>query len=181
MVRHFFAACLAALIAQPAFSGETHPDCSRTGPGMSFCAGDDFRRLDGGQRTGISYWMHLDGVISKVLTEKDNAMAVTQAAIEARIIEMVDAQAGAEGQEFEFVDLDSRSINGAPFGTLTYRLAGPKQATTVLHSYAALNGVVVQVLSQIAPRNTSGDANALRHAHFEAVGALMPVRPEAEL
>jgi hypothetical protein len=64
---------------------------------------------------------------------------------------------------------------------LTYRLAGPKKATTVLHSYAALNGVLVQVLSQVAPRSSAGDTEALRHAHFAAVGALQPTGPEAEL
>lgn len=181
MFRNFFAACVVSILAQPVLADSALPECSRTGPGMTFCGGQEFTRIDRGQLRGISYWLHPDGFISKILTEKDSKIAATQQAIEARIIEMINARAGAAGQNFEFVDLDSRSINGAPFGTLTYRLAGPKKATTVLHSYAALNGVVVQVLSQVAPRGTADDTEALKHAHFAAVGALKPTGPEAEL
>ncbi len=181
MFRKFFVACLLSVSVQPVLAADGHPACSRAGPGLNFCAGEDFMRIDKGQSMGISYWLHPDGFISKVLAEKDGTIAATQQAIEARIIEMINARAGAVGQDFEFVDLDSRSINGAPFGTLTYRLAGPKKATTVLHSYAALNGVLVQVLSQVAPRSSAGDTEALRHAHFAAVGALQPTGPEAEL
>lgn len=181
MFRNFFAACLLSIVTQPVLAADVLPECSRAGPGLTFCAGADFTRIDKGQNKGISYWLHPKGFISKVLAEKGGALTVTQQAIEARIIEMIDARAGAVGQNFEFIDLDSRSINGAPFGTLTYRLAGPNKSTTVLHSYAALNGVLVQVLSQMSPRSTAEDAAALRHAHFAAVGALKPIGPEAEL
>lgn len=181
MFRQFLAACLIFTLSHPVMSDTGVPDCSRAGPGLTFCAGKEFRRIDAGQHRGISYWLHPDGFISKVLAEKDGKVAATQQAIEARIIEMINARAGAVGRHFEFIDLDSRSINGAPFGTLTYRLAGPQEATTVLHSYAALNGVLVQVLSQVAPRGGGNDRAALTHAHFEAVGALKPIGPEAEL
>lgn len=180
MFRQLFAAGLLALGGTAVMAEEDTTMCSLAGPGMQFCAGEVFQRLDAGATEGMSFWLHSDGFVTKVLAEESDSGMATQTAIEARIIAMVDAQAGAGGHGFEFVDLDSRSLNGAPFGTLTYRLQGAQSATTVLHSYAALDGVVVQVLSQIAPRNRANAAE-LQEAHFAAVSALKPEAPGAAL
>ncbi len=176
-----FALGLLATLAQPVIASDAGTECSNVGPNMRFCSGETFKRLDSGQRNGISYWSHSGGFVSKVLTERDSFDLATQNIIEGRIIAMINAQAEAAGHDFEFFDLDSRSLHGAPFGTLTYQLTNAETATVVFHSYAALNGLVVQVLSQIAAGDGSESVTALKSAHFEAIGALKPIQPTDEL
>ncbi|MEQ6248754.1 hypothetical protein ABMC89_07685 [Sulfitobacter sp. HNIBRBA3233] len=177
MSARFLCLCAMLCLSTPVVAEDGDTPCTRAGAGVTFCAGEDFDRIDAGTRKGVSYWLHHSGFVSKILAEKNTTNA-SRHTIEARIIEMVDAQADAGGRSFEFVDLDSRSIGGAPFGTLIYTVRGAKQATRILHSYAAQGGVLVQVLSQVAPNNTAADDVALKAAHFEALGALHPAKTD---
>ncbi|SFE03090.1 hypothetical protein SAMN04488523_104265 [Sulfitobacter brevis] len=148
------------------------PSCRAAGPGASFCTEGLFARLDKGGTKGLSYWLDSRGYMAKVMVQSGPTEAADQAQIEAQIMAMVSRQASEIGREFEFSDLTSANAGEAPFGTLSYTLAGASQNQPILHSYIAIKGVVVQVISQIALKGAKRDADALLLAHHRALEAI---------
>ncbi|MBD3664239.1 hypothetical protein [Sulfitobacter aestuariivivens] len=146
--------------------------CDVAGPGAAFCQGETFSRLDGGETTGMSFWLHQAGYLSKVVVQEVPEEDAVQSDIESLIIDSVSQQAVALGRGFEFIDLSSATAAGAPFGTLSYNLAHAKGDQAILHSYVAVKGLIVQVISQIAIKEASRDPAALQNAHAEALSAL---------
>ena len=157
--------------AKPVFA-EDDPSCRAAGPGASFCTDGLFARLDKGGTQGLSYWLDSRGYMAKVMVQNGPTEAADQARIESQIMAMVSRQASEIGREFEFSDLTSANAGEAPFGTLSYTLAGASQNQPILHSYIAIKGVVVQVISQIALKGAEKDAEALLLAHHRALGAI---------
>lgn len=184
MSRHFFAAALlGAFLGAPALAEEPMLDeCSQAGAGALFCQGSHFAQLNYSQVEGISFWLHREGFLSKVLVEEIADSKVDQAGIESRIMSLVSAQADEIGHEFDFEDLASHSLGGAPFGTLSYSLVQKGSPKAILHSYVATKGVVLQVISQIALKTADTDPLALQTAHAEALRAvhLSERAPEGE-
>lgn len=155
----------------PALAAE-EPLCRSAGPGAEFCTGGSFTRVDTGDVTGISFWLDEAGYLSKVLVQDGVGDGVDQAQIEQQILAMVSGQADDIGRDFEFSDLSSTTAGGAPFGTISYALAMGGGRQSILHSYVAVNGIIVQVISQIALKGVPNDATALRYAHHRALEAI---------
>jgi hypothetical protein len=171
LVSAFFLASVLMVPVQSA-GAEEPLGCRAAGPGASFCAGQRFARLDKGGTRGLSYWIDAKGYMSKVVVQSGPEGPANQAMIESQIMEMVSRQANDIGRDFEFSDLTSATAGGAPFGTLSYTLGGTGQDQPILHSYVAVKGVIVQVISQIALKGTKRDAKALMLAHHRALDAI---------
>jgi hypothetical protein len=179
ILKFFSAVATAALIALPVAAEQAvSKDCKAAGAGAVFCRGDNFKPLNYSQVEGISFWLHREGFLSKVLVEEISD-EVTQARIESRIMKVVSQQAESIGTEFEFEDLASDMLDGAPFGTLSYSLMQKGSPKAVLHSYVATKGVVLQVISQIALKSADTAPAALEVAHAAALRAVrLGDRPE---
>ncbi len=160
------------LTASSALAEPERPPCDDAGPDTTFCAGATFARVDEGQTQGLSFWMHRDGYLSKVLVQRVPEERVDGAEIEAQIIAMVSQQAQDIGRSFAFSDLKSASVDGATFGTLSYKLSKAEKENAILHSYVAIRGKVLQVISQIALKRASPDPAALERAHAAALDAI---------
>ena len=165
----FFAA--ASITTGSANASDTR-GCRIAGPGASFCAESDFARVDIGSTEGLSYWLDSRGYLSKVVVQNGPADGADQARIEAEILAMVTRQALDIGRAFEFDDLTSATAGEAPFGTLSYSLSGARQDQPILHSYVAVEGIIVQVISQIAVNGAARDADGLMLAHHRALEAI---------
>ncbi len=172
-VKKVFAALVAAGLSHaPAFAQDATTECAVAGPEAYFCFGDTFNRLELELGEGVSFWMHEDGFLSKVLVEETGNKTVTPAQIETRILQMVSEQAKHFGRALAFSDLNATSVHGVPFGTFSYRLQGGAQNSAVLHSYVAVKGRVLQVVSQIALANADVAPEALERAHAAALRAV---------
>lgn len=161
-----------ALVPVSLTAEESHAGCDVAGPDAYFCFGDAFSKLDLDQGEGVSFWVHKAGYLSKVLVEDTGGKDVTQGQIERQILALVSAQAESFGRAFSFSDLTATTIHGVPFGTFSYRLRGGSQDSAVLHSYVAVKGRVLQVVSQILMTSASTDAKALERAHADALRAV---------
>lgn len=148
------------------------PGCRVAGPGAEFCTQGAFQRVDTGGVEGLSFWLDQAGYLSKILVQPDAEGAADQTRIEQQILAMVSGQATEIGREFQFSDLSSTSAGGAPFGTISYALAAEGRTQAILHSYVAVKGIVVQVISQIALKGAAADAEALKQAHHRALDAI---------
>ena len=183
MKRNFFAFFFALAVAAPTSSAlaETSTRCSEAGPGAAFCTGSTFSRIDAGVTEGLSFWLDRAGYLSKVLVQADPDGDADQATIESQILAMVSRQATDIGREFEFSDATSTTAGGAPFGTLSYSLAQEGQDQKILHSYVAVKGIVIQVISQIALKGAAKDPEALMMAHHRALDAIELINRDAAL
>ncbi|NNE50850.1 MAG: hypothetical protein HKN30_00425 [Sulfitobacter sp.] len=150
------------------------------GPDAYFCFGEAFKRLELGTGAGVSFWMHETGYLSKVLVEETVGKDVSQSQIETRILNMVSQQAEHLGRAFAFSDLQATSVGGVPFGTFSYRLRGDERESAVLHSYVAVKGRVLQVVSQLALRSSTSGAEALEKAHADALRAVKIEDPSSD-
>ena len=149
------------------------PDCVSAGPGADFCTQAQYNRVDQGQTEGISYWLDAQGYLAKVVVQPGPTRPAESAVIESRILSMVSQQANHVGRAFEFSDLSSARAGGARFGTISYALADKTgRGQPVLHSYLAVEGVIVQVISQPAVNGAPRDAEALTLAHHRALEAI---------
>lgn len=179
--RIFSAACLAAALGPfAALAEEGTKPCSVAGPDAYFCFGDTFKKLELNRGAGVSFWMHETGYLSKVLVEETGDKKVTQSQIERRILAIVSEQAEHLGRDFAFSDLSATTLDGVPFGTFSYRLRGAKQESAVLHSYIAVKGRVLQVVSQLALRTAASGAEALEKAHADALRAVKIEDPSSD-
>lgn len=175
MKRSFISAvlvCLATSVPIHAAPAIEQDGCRHAGPGAEFCAQGTFRRVDTGTVEGMSFWLDEAGYLSKVLVQPDAEGGSGQATIEQQILTMVSGQAVGIGRDFQFSDLTSTSAGGAPFGTISYALTGKGRTQAILHSYVAVRGIVVQVISQIALRGVPADPAALMQAHHRALDAI---------
>lgn len=181
MLQKLFAIVLAFPLIAPAYADTltASADCDGPAPGMTFCSGDEFSRVDDGLTAGQSYWMHEDGYVSKLLVQPGPQQAVTQADIESQIIAMVSAQAARIGRSFEFSDLSSMAGDDALFGTINYTLAGDGTPLNIMHSYATMEGVLIQVISQGPVQNVSDHPVDLKSAHFDALAAIHLTGPNS--
>lgn len=160
------------LLAATAAAAEPIGDgCTGTGLGVEFCGGTGFARIDKGQYPGQSFWLHRGGYFSKLLVQRDDA-SVTPTQIEAMILQTVSGQATRIGRDFEFGDLEARSIGGVPMGTLSYTLSTKGASKAILHSYVATGEVVIQVLSQHVRQPENARESELLAAHEAALSAL---------
>lgn len=154
--------------------------CGVAGPDAYFCTGEVFRKLDLDQGEGVSFWLHEAGYLSKVLVEETGDTEVTQGQIETRILDIVSRQADTLGRAFAFSDLSATEIHGVPFGTFRYRLRGEKADSVVLHSYVAVKGRVLQVVSQMALRSAASKRVTLEKAHAAALRAVKIEDPSSD-
>lgn len=169
----FFAATFAALVSPFSLAAqELGSNCGVAGPDAYFCSGDAFTQLDVDQGEGVSFWIHRTGYLSKVLVEDLGGKEVTQAQIERQILALVSSQVESLGRDFAFSDLTASTVHGVPFGTFSYRLKGEAQDSAVLHSYVAVKGRVLQVVSQLLLKSADPKAEALEQAHAEALRAV---------
>ena len=168
----FFLCAALALGAGGAMADSADSGCDVAGPDAYFCFGDAFSKLDIEEVEGVSFWLHKAGYLSKVLVEETGDTEVTQGQIERRILDMVTAQAVSVGRDFDFTDLSATTVHGVPFGTFSYRLKGARQESAVLHSYVAVKGRVLQVVSQILLKSARTDIANLEEAHAEALRAV---------
>lgn len=177
----FSALTLAAVLGPCAvLAQDAAATCDAAGPSTYFCSGDSFSKLDLGQRDGVSFWMHNTGFLSKILVEDTGGTQVTQSQIENRILAIVSEQADQLGRDFAFSDLSADTVAGVPFGTFSYNLQNDKVDSTVLHSYVALKGRVLQVISQIARKSASSEKEALQQAHAAALRAVKLTDPSTD-
>lgn len=174
MVSNRFSAIFiaAAVCSTPALAADPATDCAVAGPEAYFCFGDTFEQLELELGEGVSFWMHEGGYLSKVLVEETGDKTVTPAQIETRILKMVSEQAKQFDRVLAFSDLNATSVHGVPFGTFSYRLQGGEQNSAVLHSYVAVKGRVLQVVSQIALNSADTAPDALERAHAAALRAV---------
>ena len=177
MKQILFSTFLAVALATPLMAEERN--CAKAGPQAEFCANGQFARLDEGATPGSSLWMYRGGYLSKVLVESLADAHAKRATIEARIMALVSRQAVEVGRRFEFSDMTSATLGGAPFGTLSYTLAGEDGDSVILHSYVAVEGKVAQVISQVALKRADRDPDALRAAHDAALSAVR-LRPQPD-
>lgn len=183
-MRHIFSAIILALATTAPMSGawaEENPTCSEAGPGAAFCKGATFSRVDDGVTKGLSFWIDRAGYLSKVVVQTDPDGKADQALIESQILAMVSRQASDIGRDFKFSDVTSTTAGGAPFGTLSYSLARKGRNQAILHSYVAVKGIVIQVISQIAMKGASRDPEALMMAHHRALDAIDLTNTDAAL
>lgn len=179
--RIFFAALLALSFGPMGASAEQgSKPCGVAGPDAYFCFGDTFKKLELNKGAGVSFWMHETGYLSKVLVEETGDKQVTRSQIERRILAMVSEQAEHLGRDFAFSDLSATTLDGVPFGTFSYRLRGAKQEAAILHSYIAVKGRVLQVVSQLALRTAGSGAEALEKAHADALRAVKIEDPSSD-
>ena len=183
MKKAFFSFLLSFTLVGPHLAGAAGAtsDCGRAGPGAEFCSGATFARVDAGQTRGMSFWMHRAGYLSKVLVQEMPQEGARRGDIEAAIISIVSQQASSIGRSFEFSDISSSTRGGAPFGTLTYTLSGQSGDKPILHSYVAVKGVVVQVISQLAVKTADPGPQALHAAHRDAVAAIHLKGPGSDI
>lgn len=161
----------AAFCAAPVLADETD-HCALAARDAFFCSGEEFRKLDLAEHEGISFWMHRAGYLSKVLIEETGSSTVSQSVIERRILEMVSQQAQNLGRDFAFSDLEAATVQGMPVGTFSYDLKGKDGVASILHSYVAVRGRVLQVVSQMALKSATGEAVSLETAHSAALRAI---------
>lgn len=162
----------ALLSAAPLAADDAPPACGVAGPDAYFCFGDAFTRLEIDHGEGVSYWVHETGFLSKVLVEDTGGKDVSQGQIERQILALVTKQATDLGRDFAFSDLSATTIGGVPFGTFSYRLRGAEREATVLHSYVAVKGRVLQVVSQLLLTSADPRTSALEEAHAAALRAV---------
>ncbi len=183
-MKHILSAIFLSLAAMapmtPALAGD-QAACPPAGPGAVFCGGAAFNRLDRGGTEGLSYWLDHSGYLTKLVVQQGPKGIADQSVIESQIMAMVSRQAADVGRDFEFSDITSASVGGAPFGTLSYTLAGSGRKQAILHSYVAVKGVIVQVISQIAMKGTDQDPEALMMAHHRALDAIQLTNTDATL
>jgi hypothetical protein len=183
-MKRIFSAVFLALTTTAPITGawaEDRPTCREAGPGAAFCTGNTFSRLDDGVTDGLSFWMDRAGYLSKVLVQTDPDGDADQALIESQILAMVSRQASDIGRDFAFSDVTSTTAGGAPFGTLSYSLAREGRNQAILHSYVAVKGIVIQVISQIALKGADRDPEALMLAHHRALDAIELTSRDAAL
>ncbi len=177
-----FSAFLFAALLSPGIlaADEVQSECGAAGPDAYFCFGDAFTKLDVDHGEGVSFWVHKTGFLSKVLVEDTGGKDVTQGQIERQILALVSEQAEHFGRDFAFSDLSATTVGGVPFGTFSYRLRGATQEAAVLHSYVAVKGRVLQVVSQLLLKSADTKANALEEAHAAALRAVKLEDPSSD-
>ncbi|MEW9920831.1 hypothetical protein AB2B41_14550 [Marimonas sp. MJW-29] len=164
-----FLAC--ALSASP-LAAEDAGNCATAGTDAFFCSGELFQKLELGKHEGVSFWMHRAGYLSKVLVEETGSKRISESQIERRILDIVSRQAENLGRAFAFSDLDATMGPGVSVGTFSYSLKGARGEASVLHSYVAVKGRVLQVVSQLALKSAASEAVSLEKAHAAALRAV---------
>lgn len=166
------AAVGALLSCAPLYAASLEETCDRTGTNARFCAGTVFAQVAPDTPEGVTFWLHERGYLSKVLVEDTGTATPSAAEVEARIVSIVAQQAAMLDRTFDFADLEAGVTSGVSFGTLRYALRTGDRGQTILHSYVAAQGVVVQVISQVALKSASRDLSDLTAAHADALRAV---------